>query len=101
MNVKRYTISEGDYLFEYDADTYFELDVYHTKTLSPEEFKFLVERIILNGNVTTSIRDIARILCIEYGFFTINCEVCVHLGDGLENYSKETLCITHPDPADE
>lgn len=91
--IYRYTISEGDEYFDMDIDTYFELDVYHTTRFTPLEFNHLISTIISDD--TFYITDIIRKLCVNYGFFTIDCEVCVHIEEG------NSLQITHPDPADE
>lgn len=87
----KYIISEGDEYFDYDRNTLFELELYHTEEYSSEQFRQMILSVMKDDEVY--IGQVARMLREEYGFFYMGTQARVHLSDGNEKHSKETLEI--------
>lgn len=87
----RYIISEGDEYFDYEYGTDFELEIYHTELFSPEEFKQMILAVMQNDELY--IGEVALRMNETYGFFYIETVACVHLSDGDEKHTKETVKI--------
>jgi len=89
-----YIISEGDEYHDYEYSTDFWLELYHSTLFSPQEFKQIVSDVMRNDSLY--IGEVSLRLQEEHGFFRMEKQVCVHLSDGNEKHSKETIAITDP-----
>lgn len=90
----RYIISEGDEYYDPEYGTDFFLEIYHPELFSPKEF----EQMILNVMADESlyIGEVVQRMKEQYGFFSIETQVCVQLSDGNAKHTKETIEITYP-----